>query len=84
MKNIKPDIQWQDIKDFRNKIAHDYIGIDLFIVFRIIQNELDPLKKKIVLLISEELENKNFDEKEFQLARESFYYRHIPFNEITN
>jgi uncharacterized protein with HEPN domain len=70
LKNTNPDIEWQDIKDFRNKVVHDYIGIDIFIVFRIIKNELDPLKNKI------------FDEKEFRLARESFYYCHIPFDEI--
>ncbi|HLP47024.1 MAG TPA: HepT-like ribonuclease domain-containing protein [Candidatus Deferrimicrobium sp.] len=84
LKNKNPDIQWQDIKNFRNRIAHDYVGIDMFIVFRIIQNELEPLKKRIFLLIAEELKNKNFDEKEFQLARESYYYRHIPFNEIVS
>jgi uncharacterized protein with HEPN domain len=84
LKDKNPDIQWQDIKDFRNRIAHDYVGIDMFIVFRIIQNELEPLKKMIFLLIAEELKNKNFDEKEFQLAQESYYYRHIPFNEIVS
>jgi uncharacterized protein with HEPN domain len=75
-------IKWQDIKDFRNKIVHDYIGIDLFIVFRIIKNDLPPLKEKIIKIVSAELENRNFDEKEFQEARKSFYYRHIPFEKI--
>jgi len=82
LKNKNPGLNWQDIKDFRNKIVHDYMGIDIFVVFKIIKNELKPLKERIFCIIAEELENKNFDENEFQLARESFYYRHIPFDEI--
>jgi uncharacterized protein with HEPN domain len=82
LKNKNPHIQWQDIKDFRNKISHDYIGIDLFIVFRIIKNDLETLKENTLKIISIELKNKNFDEAEFREAQESFYYRHIPFDKV--
>ena len=34
------------------------------------------------ILESIELKDRNFDEKEFQEARKSFYYRHIPFEKI--
>ncbi|MES2961725.1 MAG: HepT-like ribonuclease domain-containing protein [Pseudomonadota bacterium] len=50
------DIPWRDISDFRNKLVHDYLGIDLEIIYDVIENELPNLKKKI-LEILQELEN---------------------------
>jgi uncharacterized protein with HEPN domain len=82
LKGKNTHVEWQDIKDFRNKISHDYIGIDLFVVFRVIQNELAILKERIIKIISDELKNKNFDEAEFLEAQKSFYYRHIPFHAL--
>ncbi len=82
LKEKKPDVQWQDITDFRNKAVHDYMGLDIYIVFRIIKSDLEPLKKKIFKIISEEIKNNNFNEQELELAKGSFYYRHIPFDRI--
>ena len=41
-----PRIEWQVIKDFRNRIVHDYFGIDLEIVWDIIQTYLTRVKIK--------------------------------------
>jgi len=38
-----PGIPWQDIKDFRNLLAHEYFGVDLEIVWNTIHNELPIL-----------------------------------------
>jgi uncharacterized protein with HEPN domain len=38
-----PQIDWTRIIGFRNRIVHDYIGIDYNIVWSIIQNYLDNL-----------------------------------------
>ena len=38
-----PDIPWQDIKDFRNLLAHEYFGVDLEIVWNTIHNDLPML-----------------------------------------
>src|SRR5215469_4026631 len=35
LKNEYSNIEWKQIKDFRNRIVHDYVGIDLAIVFGI-------------------------------------------------
>ena len=32
LKDGYPEIPWQDIKDFRNLLAHEYFGVDLEIV----------------------------------------------------
>jgi uncharacterized protein with HEPN domain len=40
----QPHIQWQNIADMRNVLAHDYRGIDPEIVFDVVSNELTMLK----------------------------------------
>ena len=34
-----PDVEWQDIKDFRNLLSHEYFGVDLEIVWKIIEDD---------------------------------------------
>jgi uncharacterized protein with HEPN domain len=52
-KNTHKNIPWQQIKDFRNIIAHDYFGIDADEIWSIIKFHLIPLKKNIQELIDE-------------------------------
>ena len=40
-------VNWHRIKGFRNRIVHDYMGIDYEIVWEIIEKDLDDLKKQI-------------------------------------
>lgn len=44
------EINWRQVKDFRNVIVHDYFGIDHTIVWDIIQVNLSELLKKISAL----------------------------------
>lgn len=37
------DVEWQDIKDFRNLLIHEYFGVDLEIVWRVIEDDLPIL-----------------------------------------
>jgi len=46
----KANIDWIRIKGFRNRIVHDYFGIDLSIVWNIIQDYLPELIKQISLI----------------------------------
>lgn len=39
----QPQIPWQQIRGFRNRVAHDYLGVDLKLIWLIIVNELVPL-----------------------------------------
>ena len=39
-KKKRSDVQWQDIKDFRNLLIHEYFGIDLEIVWKVIEDDL--------------------------------------------
>lgn len=38
-----PDVPWNQIAGLRNRIVHDYFGLDLEIIWRIIQHDLPPL-----------------------------------------
>lgn len=44
LKDRHTDVDWQKIKDFRNLIAHDYLGIDAEEVWQIIQTDLPSLR----------------------------------------
>ena len=76
------NIEWKQIKDFRNRIVHDYIGIDLVIVFEIITKDLLILKPEIEKIIKEKLKNKKFDIEELKVCQESKYYKFIEFEKI--
>jgi uncharacterized protein with HEPN domain len=38
-----PNVEWQDIKDFRDLLTHEYFGVDLEIVWKIVQDDLPGL-----------------------------------------
>lgn len=82
IKEKYPAIAWQQIKDFRNRVVHDYHGLDIFIVYDILSSDLRPLEEQIIDIVAIELDNGNFDEQEFEIAKESDYYRHIPFHKF--
>lgn len=42
-KSLHPNIEWNRIRGFRNRIVHDYFGIDYEIVWKIIENFLPDL-----------------------------------------
>jgi uncharacterized protein with HEPN domain len=46
-KSAYPEIPWRDIANFRNRVVHDYLNVDLDIVWEIIEHNLPPLEKTI-------------------------------------
>lgn len=48
-----PEIEWKRIRGFRNRIIHDYFGIDYEIVWTIIESYLDELIDWLETLISD-------------------------------
>ena len=47
LKGRRPEVEWQDIKDFRNLLSHEYFGVDLEIVWKIIEDDLPVLMDAI-------------------------------------
>jgi len=78
-----PDIEWQKAKDFRNRIVHDYAGLDIYIVFKIIKTELLVLKEEIEKIIKKEILLSTFDTEELNIARNSTFYSCIDFEKLT-
>lgn len=48
-----PQILWSDMKNLRNRMIHDYTGVDYEIVWEIITKYLDELEIQIDNLIKE-------------------------------
>lgn len=48
-----PDVLWREIRSFRNMITHEYFGIDVKIVWDVVQNELVSLKQQVKQIRSE-------------------------------
>jgi len=74
-----PEIDWKNIRNFRNRVAHDYINIDKLVVFYIIKNDLDLLKQQLVNCINIQLKNRIFIKEELQISKGSIFYQHIDF-----
>ncbi|HSW53694.1 MAG TPA: HepT-like ribonuclease domain-containing protein [Ignavibacteriaceae bacterium] len=45
------DIPWLKLKGIRNRIVHDYFGVDVNIIWEIIEKDLVELKKQIELAL---------------------------------
>jgi len=52
-KASQPNIEWVKIGDFRNILAHDYLRVDLDVVWTIIENYLPKLEEAIDSIFNE-------------------------------
>lgn len=46
-KDEEPSIQWKNIANFRNRLAHAYFGIDDEIIWDIISNHLEAVREAL-------------------------------------
>ncbi|HMV41012.1 MAG TPA: DUF86 domain-containing protein [Leptospiraceae bacterium] len=51
IRNTDTNFPWQDWKDFRNVLIHQYFGIDYELVYNTILQDLPDLKKEVSRLI---------------------------------
>jgi len=47
IKSQYPEIPWREMADMRNKLIHEYFGIDLEIVWKTVKYRIPELKKNL-------------------------------------
>lgn len=52
MRNKYPDIPWKDIAGMRDKLIHDYFGVDINAVWSTTRKDVEDEKIKIVYFVS--------------------------------
>ena len=53
IKGHHPEIPWRDISGFRNIVVHDYLGLNVFKIWGIIERDLPFLRKTIEAMLIE-------------------------------
>jgi len=48
-----PEASWQEIIGMRNRLIHEYFGIDIEIVWQTIEEDLEPLDKTVKRIVSD-------------------------------
>ena len=67
----EPSIEWQNISDMRNVLAHDYRGVDEDIVFKVVKIEIPKLKLVLIEFL------KVFPKNEVEEVLETKQYKHL-------
>ena len=47
VKTNYPDTEWQAISGFRNILVHDYLGLDLKLIWSVVEKRLPPLRLEV-------------------------------------
>ncbi len=51
LKLSQPEVDWSGIAGFRNFLVHDYLGVDLGIVWQIVVDDLPKLKATVLEIL---------------------------------
>ena len=51
LKDAHPDVSWKPIAGMRDKLIHDYFGINLQLVWDVVERDLPVLKLKVTQLL---------------------------------
>ncbi len=77
LKETQSFVSWEEIAGLRNRIAHDYRGIDKNIVFQIIKQELDILQTACEKL----LQQLDLPKTQWSSLLQNPFYKHLQYLE---
>jgi uncharacterized protein with HEPN domain len=75
LKEDFPDTRWKEIAGMRDKLSHDYRGIDPNIVWNVIQSEVGDLKNTMIQILSKI----KYDHIALIEILETDYYSHLDY-----
>lgn len=75
LRNEFPGIGWKALAGIRDKMSHDYRGIDPHVVWNVIQNKLDDLKETLIQMLGKI----NYDKKALAEDIKTEYYTHLSY-----
>lgn len=53
LRSSSPEVPWTRMAGMRDVLIHNYVGVDLEIVWGVVEDEIAPLIAKLLLLIEE-------------------------------
>jgi len=53
VKTSYPDTEWQAISGFRNILVHDYLGLDLKLIWSVVERRLPTLRPEIEKMLED-------------------------------
>jgi len=53
LKDSHPEVEWATLSAFRNVLVHDYLGIDMEVVWSVVSTDLPDFKGKVLNILEE-------------------------------
>ena len=72
------NIPWKNIKGMRNRIAHDYRGLDPTIPYNIIKNYLESLRSVFISMVKKI----DYSKEKLDKILDHNYYKHIRYLKV--